>query len=119
MLGKIFKGVITESDYGEYWAAIFVGGSEEPFAKQFDEMFSGKRVSVRYWISDTEKEIDELKINQLLKIVGSVEADYSDAYSDITGYLWTDQMAKVGGHDLLNELQTNIGKFLYMEVSYE
>jgi len=116
---KIFKGLITEGDYGEFWAAIFVGDNSEPFAKDFDELFNGKEVSVRYWISATEKEIDELKRNMLLKLVGSCEADYHDAYSDITGYLWTDQDAKVGGHDLIRELQSNIGKFLYMEVDYE
>lgn len=116
---KIFKGLVSEGEYGEYWAAIFVGENSEPFAKEFDDLFSRKEISVRYWISDSEKEIDELKRNMLLKIVGSVDADYRDAYSDITGYLWTDQEAKVGGHDLISELQSSIGKYLYMEVDYE
>ena len=119
MRQKVFKGLVREGYFGENYSTVFVGDSEQPFSKDFDECFSGKQVSVRYWVSGSEKEAMELKRNQLLKIVGSVQADYSDFYSDLTGYLWTDEHAKVGGHDLLGELGGSIGKYLYMEVDYE
>lgn len=73
---------------------------------------------MRYWVSETEKTKEQLKENLFAAISGSVEADYGDAYSELTGYLWTDEKLKVGGHDLLDELQSYIGKFLYMEVDY-
>ena len=40
------------------------------------------------------------------------------AYSEITGYLWTDEVVKIGGHDLLKEFETHLGKYLYMEIEY-
>jgi len=112
----IYKGLITESSRGENDDALFVGDMDEPIAYVFEEEIQGKQVSVRYFISDTEKTKEELTENLISTIAGSVDADYGDRYSDITGYLWTDEELNVGGHDLLEELRSNIGKYVYMEV---
>src|SRR5437868_3327415 len=39
-------------------------------------------------------------------------------YSEITGYLWTDENLMVGGHDLLDELRSHKGSFVHLEIAY-
>jgi hypothetical protein len=112
----IYKGLITETSRGENDDALFIGDMEYPIAEEFKEEIQGKQVSVRYFISDTEKTKESLTENLISSIAGDVDADYGDRYSDISGYLWTDEELTVGGYDLLTELRSNIGKFVYMEV---
>jgi hypothetical protein len=113
---RIYKGLITETSRGGNNDALFVGDMDEPIASEFYDNLKGKQVSVRYFISDTEKTKEELTENLMSALAGSVDADYNDRYSDITGYLWTDEELNIGEHDLLKELRSNVGKFLYLEV---
>ena len=112
----VYNGIIQEGVRGDNSDALFIGDMEEPIAKCFDDDFGGNWVTVSYYISDVEKTKRELMENRLISITGSVDADYRDAYSELTGYLWTDEELKVGGHDLLKILNDNLGKFIYMEV---
>lgn len=112
----IYKGLIAENSKGENDEALFIGEIEEPIAYVFEEEIQGKQVSVRYWISDTEKTKEELDENMIMTLAGAVDADYGDRYSDIAGYLWTDEELHIGGHNLLSELRNYIGKFVYMEI---
>jgi hypothetical protein len=50
--------------------------------------------------------------------VGLGEADVGHRYSEITGYLWTDEEIMVGGHDLIEELHDHLGKFCHLEITY-
>lgn len=111
----IYKGIITEGDFGENYDALFIGEGE-PIAQILQDEINGREVSVRYWISDKEKTKEELQENFLKNLFGAVDAEYQDAYSDYTGYLWTDENLKIGGHDLLAELQSNLGKFIWLEI---
>lgn len=114
-----FKGRIKEQSFGENPAALFVDGMDEPLARKFYEAADGCQVSVRYWISDKEKTKRELQENQMMVLVGAVDAEYRDRYSDITGYLWTDEELNIGGHDLGAELQSHLGKFVYLEMDVQ
>jgi hypothetical protein len=115
----VYRGIITTKEDKNEYDAIYVGEDDEPFVQMWEESFHTKQqVTVRYWISDSELTREELKENQLLAISGAVYADYGARYSELTGYLWTDEKLNVGGHDLLDELESNKGKFLYMEVDY-
>jgi hypothetical protein len=115
---KIYKGLIKLAEQSEEYEALFIGDEDEPLAEGWGDLLHGKQVTVRYWISDNEQTKEQLKENQLLAISGAVYADYGACYSELTGYLWTDETLKVGGHDLIYELQSNVGKYLYMEVDY-
>lgn len=117
MKKETFAGKIWSGTQGENDNALFIGYSSTPFADTFQQ-FNSKQVTVRYWVSDKEKTKSELLKDTILRISGSVDADYGDAYSELTGYLWTDEKLNVGGHDLLSELRSSIDKFLYMEVDY-
>jgi hypothetical protein len=112
----IYKGLISEYPRYENYNALFVGTTPDPIAYELDDKINRKQVSVRYWISDTEKTKQELTENMIMTLAGSIDADYCDRYSDLTGYLWTEESLSIGGHDLLSELRSNIGKFLYMEI---
>ena len=52
----------------------------------------------------------------MLIVMGDANVDLQSRYSEITGYLWTDEDLNVGGHDLLAELKGHVGKWLIMEV---
>lgn len=112
----IYKGLIVEGSKGENEEALFIGEIEEPIAYELKERIQGKKVSIRYWISNIEKTKENLTINTIKTMVGAIDANYEDIHSDMTGYLWTDEDINVGGHDLLSELRSSIGKFIYMEI---
>ena len=112
----IYSGFIREGSKGENDDALFIGELDEPIAEIFQDEINGKEISVRYWLSDIEKTKEQLQEGFLKKLFGAVDAEYGDVYSDYTGYLWTDENLKIGGHDLLDELQNNIGKFIWLEI---
>ena len=116
MKTTIYKGVIRECDYGENWGALFIGESEAPLAEILEETITHQQVSVRYWTSDKEKTKEELQEGVVSNLFGSVNAEYCDRYSEITGYLWTDEELKIGGHDLMKELKSYVGKYILLEI---
>lgn len=78
----------------------------------------GKYLSVRYFVSNKALSIIGLQ-EEFIKILhGTGDADYEIVYTETTGYLWTSEKIKIGGHDLLNELLSAIGKYLYLEITY-
>jgi len=112
----IYKGFIEEKCKGENYDALFIGDMEYPLAEEFERELQGNQVSVRYWISDAEKTKEQIQEGALKTIMGIVDADYGDRCSEITGYLWTDEELNIGGHDLLSELSSYKGKFVYLEI---
>lgn len=113
----VYKGFILEGSYVENDNALFIGSDDEPIAQMLEEEIEGRQVSVRYWISDTEKTKSELQEDFLKNLVGSIDAEYNSVCgSEYTGYMWTDENLKVGGHDLMAELRSNLGKFIWLEI---
>lgn len=90
-------------------------GSDYYLAEDLEEL-SGHSVTVRYWVSD-QPMTDEQRTEETIRAyTGSLRSEYSVAYSETTGYLWTNEYLKVGGHDLLEELAQYIDKYLHIEV---
>ena len=111
-----YNGIIKEEYNGENYEALFIGDSEEPFTEILEDKICEKTVSARYWISDTEKTKNQVKEDFIKKISGFADAEYTDNYSEITGYLWTDEELNIGGHNLIAELRANKGKYLHIEI---
>lgn len=120
MATKVYEGLIRAGDYRENWDALFLGESDQPLADILgnDRTDFGPYASVRYFIYATPKTIDELDEGLVRRLAGEMDADYTDSYSEITGYLWTDEDIKVGGHDLLAELRSHLGWFAYIEITW-
>lgn len=108
--GQIFDNWANEG-------LIEIRGMGEPFSMWAVENLTGKFVTCRYWINDTELSKSELVADHIKHLVGECDTEHSPVYSEYTGYLWTDENVNIGGHDLLNELSDHKGKFLYMEIS--
>jgi hypothetical protein len=116
---KVYSGKITvvERDEEDYLNL----GDLEPLAKiiQDDMNYYGNYLSVRYYVYDgPEKDEHSLQEEFLNLLYGKGEAEYYIWYSEITGYLWTDERIKVGGHNLIKELYNNEGKMLWLEIDY-
>lgn len=109
----IIEGLIEIGYDGDHDCALKVGGRVLA-----DEAPYHKNVSIRYWVSDVRKSLVELEMTTVKTFMGLSKAKYCHTYSDYTGYLWTDEDWKVGGHDLLREIRNYVGKYLYLEVSY-
>ena len=113
-----FKGWIEEGEYGDDYDALLIDG--EPLAQTFEEnSITRKPVTVCYYICETEKTLEEAKeayLKMVMGLEGEAEAEYSHAYSEVTGYLWTDEELKIGGHDLCEELKSYEGKYLILLV---
>jgi hypothetical protein len=119
----IYEGLISEAHHYENWEALFLGDGDdddEPLAETLmhDRDRRGPYASVRYFISDTPKTIDELEEGLVRRLAGQLDADYDDHYSEITGYLWTDEEIRVGGHDLMAELRSHVGRYAYIEITW-
>lgn len=114
------KGVIELKDNGEGHKALKVGG--DVLAERVKELIAkhgSKLVSVRYYTSDKIiHSIGEASEEFLKRVMGFSNAYYCMNYSEVTGYLWTDENFKVGGHDLIEELSTQAGKYLLLEISF-
>ncbi len=110
----VYCGLLHEQSYRES-ESIFVGEYDEPLSEMLEEI-TGKQVSVRYWITDEPLSKKALLEEHIKQISGCLEAKYFINYSDLTGYLWTDEDLNIGGHDLLNELSDYLGKYIYLEI---
>lgn len=91
-----------------------------------DEMANArlsKDVRVRYLISDKKIESeDEAAESRFAEQIGTHKLRYDRGtyvYSELTAADWVDEDFIVGGHNLVEELKSFAGKWLYMVVEYE
>jgi hypothetical protein len=101
-------------DEGETDVLYVSDKPDTPLIERLEEM-QCKTVTVRYWTANREAPEQEIKEGFLRELAGALDADLGARYSEITGYLWTDNELKVGGHDLLEELEGHVGKWLIFE----
>jgi hypothetical protein len=123
---KVYNGLLVATSNGEEddLLGLMDEDSEHHWSTDIlaelieQDMYDGEFLSVKYFISDVKMDKDTLLDSWMKTLYGEGEAEYSTHYSEITGYLWTDEEINVGGHDLLEELRSNMGKWLYMEIDY-
>jgi len=115
MMLKTYHGLLSQHSYGETDDALFVSSVDEPLAEELEWM-NGKQVTVRYWITDKECTRDEAQEAAMLIVMGAADVRFYACYSEITGYLWTDEDLNVGGHNLMDELKSGVGKWLVLEI---
>lgn len=111
---KTIDGKIHVGDWFENSDAVLID-DRGPIAKELDWL-CGKKVSIRYWITNERITKPAAQEIFLKKLFGEADICYESHYSEYTGYLWTDEDLNIGGHDLLNELRSSDGKYLILEV---
>ena len=113
----VHKGWLTLNEDFNCHETVELNG--EPIGEELDYM-SGNIVTVRYYISDKEATEEELQEDFLINtLYGNLESEYGAFYSEVTGYLWTDDKLNIGGHDLRKELESYVGKYLYLIVAID
>jgi hypothetical protein len=115
-----FAGWLSEG-YGESEEALVLGDpgngvNDNPLVDTLESEIHGKQVTVRYWVTDQKVTREEAQEAFLESVFGAAVVDFHAHYSEITGYLWTDEELNIGGHDLLAELKSHIGKWLILEI---
>ena len=113
-----YEGWLALHAAGEAYDILYMSNVRQPLAKELHNLFGwGQRqVSVRYIIADkaiTEEERLDAEIRQA---VGEGKVRWGARYSELTGYLWTDEEVRIGGHDLIEELKDHVGKWCWLEV---
>lgn len=97
---------------------LFLSSLKSPLAEELEWM-SGKNVTVRYWITEAPCTKEQAIESAMLIVMGFTQVNFWSRYSELTGYLWTDEDLIVGGHDLIAELKSHTGKWLIMEIERE
>jgi hypothetical protein len=123
---ELIEGYLRHGSNGEETVLKLVdvtgNSDDEVLAEILYEKFNRKTVTVRYFICPHKMTLGEAETRFLSELFGigeidgEMDAEYNMFYSDITGYLWTDEGIVIGGHDLLEELYSHNGKYLILLV---
>lgn len=120
---KTYKGYLRESYWGGADDILFLfpsksaeGADLSPLSEILEEDLEGKQVSVRYYVCNRKCSLVEAQKSHLAMLAGLVDANVGARYSEVTGYLWTDEEVKIGGHGLIEELHSHVGKWLILIV---
>lgn len=113
---KTYQGLLSLHSWGEAEDILFLSNLQEPLAEVLQDNIAHQTVTARYWITDKPATKEEAQENFVKEIMGATDCDFGSHYSELTGYLWTDEEIKIGGHDLMRELRSHVGKWLILEV---
>lgn len=113
---ETYSGLLSLHSYGEADDILFLSSFTDPFAEVMQTQIARKLVTARYWITDKQVTRDEAAEAFLRHVTGQAECDFGSHYSEYTGYLWTDEECRIGGHDLIRELKSHVGKWLILEI---
>lgn len=113
-----YEGKIVVKDWGEDDDVLFLDDDlYEPLAERLEWMHH-KEVTISYWITGIRITKDEAQESFMRKVIGDAEVFYDVHYSDYTGFLWADEELRIGGHDLLQELQFRKDQYLILQIDY-
>ena len=119
MLQYHLTGIINfdgEYDEGCSSTAIRDGRDNIVLAEFFENNLDEKEVYIKYYVVDEYLPTEKIEENFIKKISGAVDATIYPVYSDITGYLWTEEKIRINGHDLFEEINNYEGKYLDMVI---
>lgn len=115
----IYTGRVRVGTYNEEEAdVVFLGETNLARCVLNDIDQHGSYLSTSYYVSDVPLSEEQLQIEFLKCLDGDATAQYAVMYSEITGYLGTEQDLTIGGHDLLAELRSYEGKYVWLKIGY-
>lgn len=112
---RTYEGLLSLHSLSEIEDVLFLSSVKFPLAQEL-EWLNGKQVTIRYWLANKPVEKEEAISLFLHGLTGAPDVTYCPRYSEITGYLWTDEKLNIGGHNLIDELKSNVGKWLILEI---
>jgi len=113
---KTYTGQLSLGTYDEADDILFLLPHESPLAEILKDDIARKTVTARYWITDRQVDKVEAQEGFIRQLMGATDIDFGSHYSEITGYLWTDEEVNIGGHDIIAELHGYVGQWLILEV---
>lgn len=104
---KRLDGSVQEQVIGEF-----------PLTKEMEDRcgWGGKYASIQMLTGSTPIDMDHIDETKVVSMMGEVSSVYYHRYSDYTGYLWTEEGFKCGGHDIPKILSTHMGEYIHMEI---
>lgn len=121
-----FSGKIRTNRVFDYWDSIALeqsNGYKLDLLLRLEELANNynSRLSISYWISKTPKTAEELLEYNILAAEGFLSIDFEAheiVYSEYTRDMEYETDFAVGGHNLLKELEKNVGSYLYLMVEF-
>lgn len=101
------SGKVQRRSFGEE-DALCVGSVK--LAQQMERFLLG-RVHVAYGFGEELVLPRDMLDAAIKQATGEVDAHLMARYSEVTGFLWMEEAAKVGGHDLLEIFEANEGLY--------
>lgn len=111
-----FSGLLCLHEGVEGEDILYLSSLRGPLAKELGLLIRRKNVTARYWITDKQCTKDEAVESTVAVLAGNASCDFGAHYSELTGYLWTDEYVRIGGHDLIAELRSHAGKWVLLEI---
>ena len=109
----VLAGKITDSKYDTESSYILVGGKS---VSEFVSRFSHRKVWCIWVVSDTFITPERATMMGVERAIGVALATRGDVFSDPTGYLWTDDEGKIGGHDIAAAIACHAGKYAFIVI---
>ena len=102
----LLEGRIDSYGSGEYSAwSIDTGAGEVYLCQVLEDLMDWKNILTLQWHMSTKPMgFYELEENLVKTAMGVVRIDFYHSYSDLTGYLWTNEKIEIAGHDVLGEI---------------
>lgn len=106
----VMSGKIRLSD-GRAESYLTVGGNS---VSEFLEKFENRKVWCIWATADHFITPEYMIRTGWERAIGIASVDRGAVYSEPTGYLWTNDEGKIGGHDLMHNLQMYAGKYAFI-----
>lgn len=118
---KIYKGKLEQGDHGDSMDVLFIEGASDPLLEMLQDDIEryGSYLTVRYFVMDRDIPVSEIEECYFMQLIGAGRSEFQPCYSEVTGYLYTNEELIVGGHDLLKELESSVGKYILIEVKFD
>lgn len=113
---KTYQGRIELRDCGSGGnSALFLSSLDQPLSEDLEWM-RGKRVTVRFWITDMERTRSEAAAGAMMGAPGYAYVELRTYHSDHPWASLVDERLTVCGYALLEELKRCAGNWLILEI---
>lgn len=123
----ILSGIIELGDWCDYWRSIKLVQSDGYKLDLIARIIEAKasfgygNVQLNYYISDAPNDRGKIIENTILNYSGAINGSFEAneyRYSSWTSGTDYDTELKIGRHNLYNELISEVGKFIHIEINF-